>query len=403
MATPSSEPSPANPAHQNPENVQPTTGIRQEAGAEAINQSPPSVFVNSEPMREEQVQNAVKFLSHPNVRGSPVMYRRSFLEKKGLTKEEIDEAFRRVPDLTPSTQATSSSQEGQVKSTPNVQPPAPEQTLQPVAAAPAGVISTMRTLTRQQFHWHHAVFAVGLLAVSGAGTAVLVKKTIIPRLKSWIRKVVLEEEDDSMMKTNTKSSLAEEAAAAAKAAAAAAADVARASQEMLNSKNEEKKYFKEFINMLDVQVQEMKSMSTAIHRLEGLTDYRVRNSLADQEDYRASVANLKQTYTNGKTEFDLRSGRSSQPMSAEPSVAPHQKSYMEIMEMVQRGEKPANIRVSRDLSFTLKLASFTVSCMLILSSWIYMPDLNDQPPNPIQQILNPSIAFMPPLSNVLIE
>lgn len=66
----------------------------------------------------------------------------------------------------------------------------------------------------------------------------LVQKTIIPRLKSWIRKVVLEEEDDSMMKTNTKLSLAEEAAAAAKAAAAATADVARASQEMLNSKNE---------------------------------------------------------------------------------------------------------------------------------------------------------------------
>lgn len=55
------------------------------------------IFVNSEPMREEQVQNAVKFLSHPKVRGSPVIYRSSFLEKKGLTKEEIDEAFRRVP------------------------------------------------------------------------------------------------------------------------------------------------------------------------------------------------------------------------------------------------------------------------------------------------------------------
>jgi hypothetical protein len=79
------------------ENVQPSTGVQQGAGAEAIKQSPPSVFVNSEPMREEQVQNAVKFLSHPKVRGSPVMYRRSFLEKKGLTKEEIDEAFRRVP------------------------------------------------------------------------------------------------------------------------------------------------------------------------------------------------------------------------------------------------------------------------------------------------------------------
>jgi peroxin-14 len=59
--------------------------------------STPSVFVNSEPMREEQVENAVKFLSHPKVRGSPVIFRRSFLEKKGLTKEEIDESFRRVP------------------------------------------------------------------------------------------------------------------------------------------------------------------------------------------------------------------------------------------------------------------------------------------------------------------
>ena len=51
----------------------------------------------SEPMREEQIRNAVTFLQHPKVRDSPVVYRRSFLEKKGLTKEEIDEAFRRVP------------------------------------------------------------------------------------------------------------------------------------------------------------------------------------------------------------------------------------------------------------------------------------------------------------------
>ena len=56
-----------------------------------------SVFKNSEPIREDQVENAIKFLSHPRVRGSPVIHRRSFLERKGLTKEEIDEAFRRVP------------------------------------------------------------------------------------------------------------------------------------------------------------------------------------------------------------------------------------------------------------------------------------------------------------------
>ena len=57
-------------------------------------------------------------------------------------------------------------------------------------------------------------------------------------MKSWIRKVVLEEENDLVKKIDSKPSLAEEAAAAAKAAAAAAADVAKASQEMLNSRNE---------------------------------------------------------------------------------------------------------------------------------------------------------------------
>ena len=50
-----------------------------------------------QPIREDQVENAVKFLSHPKVRASPIVHRRSFLEKKGLTREEIDEAFRRVP------------------------------------------------------------------------------------------------------------------------------------------------------------------------------------------------------------------------------------------------------------------------------------------------------------------
>lgn len=64
----------------------------------------------------------------------------------------------------------------------------------------------------------------------------LFQKSIVPRLKCWIRKVVLEEEDDNAKKIDEKPSLAEEAAAAAKAAAAAAADVAKASQEMLNSK-----------------------------------------------------------------------------------------------------------------------------------------------------------------------
>uniref|UniRef100_A0A2P2K1E9 Peroxisomal membrane protein PEX14 n=2 Tax=Rhizophora mucronata TaxID=61149 RepID=A0A2P2K1E9_RHIMU len=369
MATQSSSPpSSADDKPQDPAaevaQAQPTNEIQQDAKAGAGKQSHLSVFVNSEPMREDQIQNAVKFLSHPRVKGSPVIHRRSFLERKGLTKEEIDEAFRRVPDPPPSAQAAAANQEGHVKSTSNIQPAAATQTLQPTVAPPPGA-SSAGTLPRVRFHWYHGVIAVGILAASGAGTAVLIKNAIVPRLKSWIRKVVLEEEDDHVKKSNAKPSLAEEAAVAAKAAAAAASDVAKASQEMLTSKSQEKACFEELKNLLDLQVQEMKSMSTTISNLAGTNNNNLGRIVYDgQEDHRTSGANAKQTYANGKAEVDLGSVRSSSPpASAEPSVAPHPKSYMEIMAMVQRGEKPSNIR-----------------------------DINDQPPNPNQQILNPRIA-----------
>ncbi|KAK4793679.1 hypothetical protein SAY86_024114 [Trapa natans] len=95
------------------ETAQRGSGDAQTAGTETTYpKSSPSVFVNSEPVREEQVQNAVKFLSHPKVQASPVIYRRSFLEKKGLTKEEVDQAFRRLPDSSPSAQTSTITQEG---------------------------------------------------------------------------------------------------------------------------------------------------------------------------------------------------------------------------------------------------------------------------------------------------
>nr|GMN21521.1 hypothetical protein TIFTF001_048889 [Ficus carica]GMN21532.1 hypothetical protein TIFTF001_048891 [Ficus carica] len=246
-------------------------------------------------MREEQVQNAVKFLSHPKVRGSPVMYRRSFLEKKGLTKEEIDEAFRRDPS--PSVQPSGGNQDGQ-KTSPGIQTQYPVQALQPVAAAPPNAVSP---------------------------------NAIIPRLKSWIRKVV-SEEDDSVKKTDSKPSLAEEAAVAAKAAAVAAADVAKASREMMNSKNEERRYFGELMNMLDVQVQEMKSMRNSIQKLEGETTAQKRNYLIEQEDHQLNIINSKRPKVNGKADYDPRSVRSaSPPAAAEPSVAPHPKSFMDFV------------------------------------------------------------------------
>ncbi|KAL3366744.1 hypothetical protein AABB24_011451 [Solanum stoloniferum] len=355
--------SPPNSVNENTQNPatasQPAAEDHQGPKPEAASgSSPASVFVNSEPIREDQVQNAMKFLSHPKVRGSPVMYRRSFLERKGLTKEEIDEAFRRVPDPTPtvtSTQPVAANEDGTQKPPSTSTPQAALQNLQP-ASAPSNSMTKMGYLSH--FHWTHAVIAVGLLAASGAGTAVLFKKSIIPRLKSWIRKVVMDEEEDEKGIVKGKPSLAEEAAVAAKAAAAAAADVARASQEMLASKSEEKRYFEELTSLLNYQVREMKSMTSAIEKLEGQSTTYGRIPVSELDDRRISVTPSRQSYANGKVNGDTHAVRSlSPPASVEPSAAPHPKSYMEIMAMVQRGEKPSNIR-----------------------------DINDQPPNPNQPV-----------------
>jgi hypothetical protein len=47
-------------------------------------------------MKEELVQSAVSFLKHPKVVTSSDIQRRSFLENKGLSVDEINEAFRRL-------------------------------------------------------------------------------------------------------------------------------------------------------------------------------------------------------------------------------------------------------------------------------------------------------------------
>nr|TKW25720.1 hypothetical protein SEVIR_3G136600v2 [Setaria viridis] len=51
---------------------------------------------STELMREDLVQSAVSFLKHPKVVTSSDGQRRSFLENKGLTVDEIDEAFRQL-------------------------------------------------------------------------------------------------------------------------------------------------------------------------------------------------------------------------------------------------------------------------------------------------------------------
>ncbi|KAG9449957.1 hypothetical protein H6P81_009922 [Aristolochia fimbriata] len=354
-----------------PESVKPMSGNEQVNNMEAAKEtSPKSAFVNTEPMREEQVQNAVKFLSHPKVRGSPVIYRRSFLERKGLTKEEIDEAFRRVPDPPPNATST---QDSQLQPSPSTQPQVSSQT--PSVAVSPGVTPMMPPVKQPRFQWSHAFFAVGILAASGCGTAVLLKNVIVPRFKSWVRNVVLEENHSEKKETSTPS-LAEEAAAAAKAAAAAAVDVAKASQDMLNSKNEERKFFESCMTLLDMQTKEMKSMSNAICKLEATrevhqpdvrqpADEFVQSSTmngSNNDSWRSLIS--QQQKVNDRANAESHSERpSSAPASTDSAAGHYPKSYMEIMSMIQRGEKPPGIR-----------------------------DIDDRPPNPNQPPSNPLMA-----------
>ncbi|XP_062232222.1 peroxisomal membrane protein PEX14-like isoform X2 [Phragmites australis] len=65
-----------------------------------------AALASFELMREELVQSAVGFLKHPKVVASSDVQRLSFLENKGLTVDEINEAFRRLQS--PSSNSVSS-------------------------------------------------------------------------------------------------------------------------------------------------------------------------------------------------------------------------------------------------------------------------------------------------------
>ncbi|XP_074572856.1 peroxisomal membrane protein PEX14-like isoform X2 [Curcuma longa] len=349
-----------------------------------------SVFTIPEPVREDQVQNAINFLSHPKVRGSPVLYRRAFLEKKGLTKEEIDEAFRRVPDPSLNAEVVEAPIADQANKTftqptsVTLQPQVPYQ----ISKQSPSIPSPTTSLHQWKFHWSQAIFVLGLLAASGTGMAVLFKM-FVPKLKAWVRKVVAEKKDFKLI-NRSKANVAEEAAEAAKAAASAAAVVAVATQEFLNAKHEERKYFETFTRLLDVQLEEMKSIGNVIRKIEvsrkELTEDNdlhtnmqsdiskgIINNLwgTDQVDHSSSsTLGAQHQKVNGSLNMKFGTVR---PLSNPPSTTTiptpppsHPKSYMEIIEMIQRGERPPNIK-----------------------------DIDDSPPNPDQPIAKPSLPPRP--------
>jgi peroxin-14 len=209
--------------------------------------------IEAQPIREDQVVNAVNFLSHPKVRSSPIVHRRTFLERKGLTPEEIDEAFRRCPD--PPTSEVAST-------------PVPSTSVQAAAPSPQPVAPPAQALVAAQkpheYTWGQKLLGLGAIVTAGAGAGVLTKAYLLPMFKSWIRSILTEEDEtDKKISPPTPGVSVEppvnESALAANAAAAAASEVAAAMREFSHSRAKESLQLGSIIKALETQTHELKT------------------------------------------------------------------------------------------------------------------------------------------------
>ncbi|KAJ9510011.1 hypothetical protein QJQ45_011655 [Haematococcus lacustris] len=114
-------------------------------------------------LREDQILNAGRLLQ---VVDSPIATKRSFLERKGLTAEEIDEAFKRAPASAPAATVSTATPTGLI--TYQAQPSQPAASA--MTPAPASSVSPQHVPQHVQqaepLRWTQVVLGVGAVAAS---------------------------------------------------------------------------------------------------------------------------------------------------------------------------------------------------------------------------------------------
>ncbi|KAI3426836.1 hypothetical protein D9Q98_006783 [Chlorella vulgaris] len=158
-----------------------------EAGDEASEGSSggpmPSLPPAPAAVREDQVQNAMAFLSHPKVRTSAPASKREFLQRKGLTEAEIDEAFRRAPQApAAATDAAAPAQPPAVTHTLNHLQPQPPQ-YQPQAGPM--VLHQASQQQQQGVRWTQVVLGAGFLGASAYAAKALVWPYMADCYHTW--------------------------------------------------------------------------------------------------------------------------------------------------------------------------------------------------------------------------
>ncbi|KAJ1282911.1 hypothetical protein BS78_03G087700 [Paspalum vaginatum] len=289
-----------------------------------------------QPMREDYIQNAVKFLSHPKVKGSPVFHRRSFLEKKGLTNDEIDEAFRRVPDPKPNGSDAAAAGSQQANNPNQSVALQPYTEVQPQAATGSATAGPIAPHTKAQFSWVNTLLGAGLFLGLGASAAITLKKLFIPGLKSWTRRVIAEGDENA--KDELTSKLYEEIREAIKVSASAFSDIARTNQEVLASKDEDRKVLMKLTEAFESQVDVFKSLNETL--------YHIRENRVSQ--YNLFEEQVQPAPWNGPIDYQVRASQQTNmyatppnssfdpgrhsftPLPAEPTYGSFSGSYAEV-------------------------------------------------------------------------
>ena len=124
-------------------------------------------------LREDMVQNAVAFLTHAKVATSPDASKREFLEKKGLTGAEIDEAFRRAP-VAPVVAAETALAPA------STLPPPPK----PYPVAPGTALACPPPPPPPRQPWTLTHVALGLAAATAAAAGA--HSVVRPRVTAWL-------------------------------------------------------------------------------------------------------------------------------------------------------------------------------------------------------------------------
>eukprot|EP00890_Picochlorum_soloecismus_P006169 jgi/Picsp_1/6553/NSC_03896-R1_peroxin pex14 len=264
-------------------------------------------------IRSEQVENAVGFLSHPKVRGSPVSSKREFLKGKGLTEAEIDEAFRRVPEIEQQTQSYNVGDINQAMKS------ATAPISKVVAQSPVG---TPIQATQPGYSWLNV-----FLGFAFAGTtAYSVRKILGPVISRTVGRSSSSPPAGSEERRGRKE------------------EEVPASQELIEAIRSQTEQMRDSLDSLKELIDKNGELSVISSSLSELR--KEVNSIASKlEEDRTSEQPPKTTAASSRM---IGNGTDAAAKDFEDSVESsnpqHPVSYMEVLEMLERGQTPPGIR-----------------------------------------------------------